>query len=257
MNKITDIKEVQSIELEMMKFIDELCRGNNLKYYLAYGTLIGAVRHKGFIPWDDDIDIIMPRPDYEKLIKLMEGDKKNYSLVCVEKNKDYNYPWAKMVDTRTKLIELGKHQEEEIGIWIDIFPVDGLGNDKDKAVELAKKMIVQKYRIWTMHAFKNKGIKGRIMNIIGRQRFNKLMLHYAKKNNFYNSQIVGCIAGWDLDELTKGEYYHETCEVDFEGCKFFAPKGYHELLTMWYGDYMKLPPEEERVPGHETEIYWK
>lgn len=257
MKQIKELKEIQTIELDILKFIDRVCRANNLTYYLAYGTLIGAVRHKGFIPWDDDIDIIMPRKDYEKIIKIMGKGIGNYGMVCVETNKNYNYPWGKVYDKRTSLKEIGKFQIVEYGLWVDIFPIDGLGETKEEALKMTEKIKVNKYRIWTMHVFAKKGIKGRLMNLIGRKSFNRLMLHDCKKNNFYTSKWVGCVIGDDEKAIIEGKHYQEKCELEFEGYKFYAPKEYDKILTMWYGDYMTLPPVEERVVAHDTEIYWK
>lgn len=117
--------ELKRIELDILKYIKTQCEKYNLRYYLAYGTLLGAVRHKGFIPWDDDIDIHMPREDYDKLIELeYNNPDSKYKLLSPKYNKDYYYSFAKMVDNETILEETGLKQIKELGVYVDIFPLD-------------------------------------------------------------------------------------------------------------------------------------
>ncbi len=117
----------------MLQEIDKICRHYHIRYYLAGGTLLGAVRHQGFIPWDDDIDIAMPREDYEQFIKIMSHKKHPiYKLLAIECTKGYPYTFAKVVDTRTRLVEEIGKDLHQMGVFIDIFPIDGMGNQKRK-----------------------------------------------------------------------------------------------------------------------------
>jgi lipopolysaccharide cholinephosphotransferase len=259
MKEITSLDEMKKIELDIMKYIHELCEKENLKYYLAYGTLIGAVRHKGFIPWDDDIDIVMPRKDYEKLIKIMSKSDGIYKICCVENDgRTYNLPWIKMYDSRTLVKERGYYQGFNYGLFVDIFPLDGLGNTYEEAKAITEKVKVNKYRIWCMDSVKNKGIKGRLLNLIGRKTFNRLMLHELKKNDFYKSKWIGSIMGTYMDnEIHKQEIYKDRCLLEFEGEQYWGPAMYSECLTATYGDYMKLPPKEEQITHHNMSVYWK
>ena len=123
MKKITP-EEIKKIQLDLLIQFAEFCKKNNLYYCLAYGTLLGAIRHKGFIPWDDDIDVIMPRPDYEKFCKLVAEKKIATSL-----QNNSTYPFVKIIDTRT-LVRERFAQKEEVGIWIDVFVLDGNFNNR-------------------------------------------------------------------------------------------------------------------------------
>ena len=143
MKKTINVEELKQVQLDILKFVDEYCKKNNLKYYLAYGTLLGAVRHKGYIPWDDDIDLLMFREDYEKFVTSFKDER--YKVFATEVNAKYPYPFAKVGDTTT-------YFEEEIkdvmdtGVNIDIFPLDYLPEDKVKSVT-KKRNFLQK--IWT------------------------------------------------------------------------------------------------------------
>ena len=131
MRDITELEELHQIELDMLKEIDRICRRENIQYYLAGGTLLGAVRHKGFIPWDDDIDIAMARDEYERFLKVMKKERHPYlKIFAMEFDKEYQYTFAKVVDTRTRLIEEIGKDLPDMGVFIDIFPIDGLGNDR-------------------------------------------------------------------------------------------------------------------------------
>ena len=136
MRDITELEELHQIETDILTAIDEICRKENIRYYLAGGTLLGAVRHKGFIPWDDDIDIAMPRDDYERFLKVMrKGAHPYYKILALEYKEDYPYTFAKVVDTRTRLQEEIGKDLPEMGVFIDIFPLDGMGDDRDKAMQ--------------------------------------------------------------------------------------------------------------------------
>lgn len=258
MKNIEKLEELQKIELNILIHIDKICRENDLTYYLAYGTLIGAVRHKGFIPWDDDIDIVMPRPDYEKLMKIMQKANGRYKFISLETCKlDYNYPFAKIFDSKTRLVEGYRPMEEELGVYVDVFPIDGLGNTKEEVSDYSKKIEKYSKQIWYLGTVKHNGIKGRLLNIIGRKNINRWLVKNAKKNNFYKSKYAGGLTGlWGEKEVMETKYYMDKIEMDFEGNKFYVPKHYDYILTKWYGNYMQLPPEKERVRHHGFDAWW-
>lgn len=122
MDNIITLKEMQNLELSLMKKLHSICESNNLNYFLGYGSCIGAIRHNGFIPWDDDIDIIMPLEDYENLINILKHSNDRYQIRCLENDDKYIYPFAKFVDTYTELDEF-EMEAEPIGVYVDIFPI--------------------------------------------------------------------------------------------------------------------------------------
>lgn len=260
MREVTDINELHSIELNIMKFIDKLCKDNNLNYYLYAGTLLGAIRHKGFIPWDDDFDICMPRSDYNKLIQIMENNSnEKYSLKSIENSRNkYNYCFAKMIDNNTVVKEIGKFQGEELGVWVDIFPIDGVGNDLKKAKCIIKKSKKYVRQILLLELGRKMNNKGKLLYIIGRKRLNRILRHKLKKNCFYDSDYVADVMTLDYDELIfKGDSFKGDRTTLFEDIDLSIPRDSESILKTMYGDYMELPPEEKRKPAHDCEIWIK
>lgn len=259
MRKITDTNEIRLIMLDILKYIDSLCKENNLEYYLYGGTLLGSIRHKGFIPWDDDLDICMPRPDYNKLIKIMQDTNEEYSLKCIENSKkEYNYCFAKMIKNNTVVIEKGKFQGEELGVWVDIFPLDGVGNDLKKARELVKNNKRFVKQILMLEEGKKLNTKGKIFYYLGRKNINRIFKHYTKKHSFYNSKYVADISDVADDIWIFNKKSFEGGEKGlFEGIEFNIPKDSDDILKTLYGNYMELPPEEERTPIHNCEVWIK
>lgn len=260
MRRITETKEIQSIMLEILKYIDGVCKDNNLKYYLYAGTLLGAIRHKGFIPWDDDLDICMPRSDYNKLIKIMKkSDNKKYSLKCIENSKkDYNYCFGKMVDNNTVVKEIGKFQGEELGVWVDIFPLDGVGNNLEKAKHIVEHNRKYVRQILLLEVGKKMNKKGKLLHLVGRKKLNQIFKHNLKKPSFYDSDYVADITNLEFEEVI----FEKKCFIGertclFEGMEISIPSESENLLEKIYGDYMKLPPEEERVSPHNCEVWVK
>ena len=274
MREITELKELQKIELEMLQEIDKICRHYHIRYYLAGGTLLGAVRHQGFIPWDDDIDIAMPREDYEQFIKIMSNKKHPiYKLLAIECTKGYPYTFAKVVDTRTRLVEEIGKDLHQMGVFIDIFPIDGMGNQKEKAMQRLMKIIRLRSRIWEAalkkdeiknkeRNLKNQMIKSAangLIKIIGIKRCYHYMMKYVKQETFQDSKwIASAVGGAGIErELIERKYFDNMIEMEFEGKRFYAPEGYEKYLTNLYGDYMQMPPKEKRVASHRGKIWWK
>jgi len=266
------LEEIKKIELDILKDIHRVCEKNGLRYYLAGGTLLGAIRHKGFIPWDDDIDILMPRPDYMKFIKIYEneGDKK-YKLTSPYNNKNHLYTFTKVFDTRTIKIENGLNYDSENigGIEVDVFPTDGLPDNIDKSNKYFRKqkLLFHLYSFSVTKKSVNKNIIKRIIKntivyicrLIGKQRFIKVINNNAMKYEFDKSNYIGLSVTtyYGSKERIEKKHYIEQIKVEFEGYLFNAPKNYDQYLSNLYGDYMKLPPEDKRVTHHEYEAYWK
>ena len=259
MREVTDVREIQLMQLDILKYIDHICKKNGLNYYLYMGTLLGAIRHKGFIPWDDDLDICMPRSDYKKLIKIMKKrDNDRYSLKCIElSKKEYNYCYAKMIDNNTIAKEIGKFQGDDLGVWVDIFPLDGVGDD----IEEAKKIIFNNKKIVNqvlcLEAGRKMNFKGKILYLLGRKRLNRILVHKMKKNDFKKSKYVTDIGMIDYHMIFESKHFQGERVDLFEGQEFSVPCCSEELLEKVYGNYMKMPPEEERRPSHDCRIWIK
>lgn len=260
------LKEIQNISLEILKDVHSFCAGHNTTYFLAYGTLLGAIRHKGFIPWDDDVDIMMPRPDYEAFIKSYQSEK--YHLFS-QYEKDCLLPFSRVyddtssyVETRRPWFKKSKHRTHT-GIWIDIFPVDVVAPDSGKEEE--RKRIITKaesrllrYRISLeeFRLFKKKGLKF-ILGFLFRKLFvltdysslKDIIAKYATIIPYEESTV--CVDYSIISDYAPfpKELMQTSSLANFEDAQFFIPVGYDKLLRGWYGDYMKLPPIEDRKPS--------
>ena len=257
--------EIRANQLEVMNFLVRTCEENQLRYFLAGGTLLGAVRHKGYIPWDDDIDIAMPRPDYEKLLELSKTWKEKFSLVSAETCENYFLPFAKIFMNTTVVREKSMSERHNYGIFVDIFPLDGLGNCIMKAA-LTGKMIVFLSRRVKYASNTNVTPKNRAMRVV-QVLFNKFEPRYlyfsmkkiATRNDFEHSKLCGSIIGGakGTREIFTREIYGSEVKMEFEGEVYSVPRYYDVYLTRMYGDYMQLPPKEERVSHHEIEAWIK
>ena len=257
-------EESKKIQLEILLYFDQFCKDNNLRYYLAYGTLIGAIRHQGFIPWDDDIDVEMPRPDWVKLKELFVNQGK-YEL-CYPGDKKSRFHCIKIFDRRTIKIEQGvKYSDDYLGIDIDVFAVDGSPDDVEEYKEIRKKIKTFYNRSCSIKC----GLTGSLKNRI---RILLYMIRYGNPDKLMNKALTLCQSS-NYEESSyatrysrfgKGEGYRvpKSCYAnavykEFEGNLFPVPVGYDEVLRAEYGDYMQLPPVEQRITHHTSKVYWK
>jgi len=257
------VSQIKEIQLNILQVIADFCDKNNITYFLGSGTLIGAIRHQGYIPWDDDIDLLMPRPDYEVFISIFNKDDSNFKVFSNENDSKYCYPFAKVSDQRTLLVEDLNENFEGIGINVDIFPIDGLPEKKKEQVKLFKKItIVQKLLSYTSTPIRKerKLYKNWILRIIKLLNANCLvnkLSDLAKSNKYNNAKEVGMIV-WSsnksIPSVSKQVFEKYKLEL-FEGEEYKVPIGYHQWLTKVYGDYMKLPPEDKRVSHHHFKAY--
>ena len=265
--EVTDIREIQQMELGIMEYIHETCQKIGVKYFLAYGSLIGAVRHKGFIPWDDDMDICMLREDYEKLQDyLISNPDERYEVMSYKNNLNYVYPFMKVQDNHTYLLEEDVRIDSNMGIYVDIFPVDGYEDDvefKNKMTKLIKKRQLSCYTF--------KGITNTKSVLNSLLRYVSVIIFYFTNTNKYVAQIeelaksrkvsdyeqVDYLIYKDMNKpVWRREWLEQVTTGTFEGKEFTIPKNYHEILTSDYGDYMQLPPVEQRVSHHDFKL-WK
>ena len=264
MEKI-ELEEAKRILIEDLDEVDRFCIENGLRYYLSGGTLLGAVRHKGFIPWDDDVDIMMPRPDYEKFIELYKDNDK-FSLYSTERNSEYLYTYPKLCKNKTILNEKGGSAGLQLGIYVDIFPIDGLGDDMSKAKKVLKKIRIPQIFNLGLLVDKNRdyvsfvknlevGICYVIAKLIGGHKFlYKRITKIATKYNYEDSILVGTFIDFmDGNRIFNKEIFAKAVKLPFGEKEYCVPVGYDEFLTLYFGDYMKLPPEEDReVHGYDA-----
>lgn len=265
--EVTDIREIQQMELGIMEYIHEVCQKIGVKYFLAYGSLIGAVRHKGFIPWDDDMDICMLREDYEKLQDyLIANPDERYEVMSYKNNLNYVYPFMKVQDNQTYLLEEDVRIDSNMGIYVDIFPVDGYEDDsvfKDKMTRLIKKRQLSCYTF--------KGITNTKSLLNSLIRYISVIIFYFTNTNKHirgidelaqsrkvdDYELVDYLIYKDMNKpVWKREWLNQTITGVFEGKEFMIPKNYHEILTSDYGDYTQLPPVELRFSHHDFQL-WK
>lgn len=262
MNKV-DIRILKDTCYSILKEFDRLCKNSNLKYSLAYGTLLGAVIHKGFIPWDDDIDVIMPISDYDRLLKIGTSSDK-FKILSHENESSYYYTFAKMVDTTTVLREKTK-PNQKLGVYIDIFPVEYCDNKvacdaKEKNKKLIKRI---KFFSSTSNNRAKKQIKnfvGGIAGFIDEKYIEHIYDNYELFLRSINSEKKECSclfstgAYLDKNVFTWDLFSGNLIELEFECKKFPVIPRYDTFLTQLYGDYMKLPPEEKQISQHEFTI---
>lgn len=261
--KMEDIKKVQ---LSILDFIRNVCKKHNLTYYLCGGTLIGAVRHKGYIPWDDDIDIALLRDDYEKFIKIVSNNSSVYKIYTLYNDTSYPYRCVKLYDSRTFLVEeVFEDLLLDIGVNVDIFPIDEVPQNKNRQKFLYFKIYFIDY-LYQLKCAKiqkqRKFYKNLIIIIvkillffISYNQLSRLIDHIANKK--YDSNFCGRVAmGYGLRQVVPKEVYSSVEKMWFENRECTIPKGYHQLLTQVYGDYMKLPPIELRT-GHKVRAFRK
>lgn len=258
--KELNLKEKQACLLEILVFVDKLFRKNNLNYSLAYGTLIGAARHKGFIPWDDDLDIVMPYNDYIKMLNLPELNNlnKRYTLHYRKSDKDYGYPFAKIEDTNT--ICYFKKTTDKGGAFLDIFPMTLLP-DKG-ALAYSAKMDKLHKKLAFIDSKSLNPLKNSIHYLSHpfRRYYRDKMIDYAFKYQKYSDSGLVTDSTWSNDRVGQAvpkEWFDDYTDLEFELHKFKAISNYKSWLKIIYGDWEKLPPKNERIGHHEFELYLK
>ena len=248
-----DIKTLQARLVPMLECIDKVCREHHLRYYLWAGTMLGAVRHKGFIPWDDDMDICMPRPDYDLLLAhCHEWMPAPFEVVGPHNRSDYPYPFAKVEDSSTTVLERPDFNFPE-GIYVDIFPIDGIPSDKAVATKHLKK-----YKFWRHLLF----FRGRdpFKHGKGPRSWWPLLIHKMYSLQQLQDKVQRLMTQYkfddceqviDYDSVFRGivakKILGEPKEYEFEGKKFLGVSDAHQYLIETYGDYMTPPPKEKQI----------
>lgn len=267
------MQEIQQVSLEILKYIKFICEKNNFRYCLIYGTLLGAVRHGGYIPWDDDVDIMMPRPDYERfLIYMRNNSHEYYKIFNRDTKREYIYAISRLCDTRYEII---KEDERNcgMGIFVDIYPYDGLGNSREEALPLLRKTrkycdsivsVTRKFKT----APRELNYKGKLVYyfslakkmILGEKFYHNKLQSLTKRHKYDESKYVGPVL-WYFSPaenvLFDRTSFEKLKKIKFEDDEFYVPEDYDKVLTTLYGEYMQLPPEEKRIYHHQYKAYKK
>ena len=265
--KVLSFDKMKERELELIKKIDTICFENNINYSIAYGTLLGAIRHKGFIPWDDDIDIWVKREDYNKLKEIINDNKKKYNFKFIDifSQPDSIYPFGKISDQSTVLVEKNFKKTENLGINIDVFPIDNLPDNKIKKFFFKKR--ARFYVLLITHCSRTKWNKCdsfirnilrylafKFSRIFNQQKLIKKLYNLSIRYNNRTTKMVGVI--WAKPEFERN-FFDKTSYIDFENLKLQASDNFDVILKKCYNNYMELPPESQRVARHNFIVYDK
>lgn len=260
-------EESRRLMFEILKDIDAFCRKEHINYSLGEGSLIGAVRHHGMIPWDDDMDILMLRNDYERFLSTYKSQK------YVIKRYDYDlnlwlHLFIKIIDPRT-IVRNNETGDEPYGLWVSIIPIDNAPDTEEQLREMTNS-ICRYSRLFSLrNKFSWSNDRRFIRNVLvwmlrvpllvfPKDYWHRKAERVLKSYNHLKTARRGQFAIWWHDPwVCSSSVFDEYIEVDFEGEKFLIIKGYDEYLRCQYGDYMQLPPEEKRIPKHEYTAYWK
>ena len=250
------LKKLHTVEMEILDEFVRLCDKHHLRYTLFAGSMLGAVRHKGFIPWDDDVDVAMLRDDYEKFLKIAheELDDKYY-LDCFEYNKNYHLSFAKIRKNGTIFDEESNHHmNNHKGIFVDIFPIDNVYDNVKRShfnavlFKAINQTVFVKNKVFKLKECRHLVLSALLM-IFSHQtlmKFEKKLCLSCKNNN---SKLVACYCSvYPFNkELSERKSFEETMKMEFNGKKYQVIKDYDKYLKSVYGDYLKLPPKEKRI----------
>jgi lipopolysaccharide cholinephosphotransferase len=262
----TTLPSTQDIQKNILKnfyALHQFCNNNGIRYYVIGGTLIGAVRHSGFIPWDDDIDIAIARPDYDRLLgladKFHEQSNGRYRICHPGNDKDYFYQFAKSYDTQTTVTEdiMNKFTR---GLWVDIFPLDATFSTpllRKIHYRIIKTLIIlcalKVGAFPTPKDFVKRNLKWLVHKLIpiSLNAFNALITHLLTIKKFTDTSYIGNFVGvWGYKEICRKQLFDEVIKLKFETFNVNVPAGYDEYLSAIYGHYMTPPPPEERNSRH-------
>ena len=260
--KNNNLSDLQYLLLDMLKWFHSFCSENNLRYYIVEGTVIGAIRHRGFIPWDDDIDVGMPRSDYNRLMTIMTKQDRYVLETPYSTNINYRYPWCKLFDSTTKK-KKKMRKKDRLGVYIDIFPLDGLGNTLEESNRTFRRIDLLNM-LWATRVCalrKNRGVLKNAAIILSRcipnailndKRLTRTIDQICGKRDFDKDKYVACtLSTYRNKEIMERNIYGKPTKYSFEGITVYGPEKYDEYLRKIYGKWWELPPEEKRINQHD------
>lgn len=261
------MNDLQKCQLEILKEFIRICTLHRLQYYLVGGTCLGAVRHQGFIPWDDDIDVAMPRKDYDRFIALQDQMKSPYFIQTYKSDPNYIYNYAKIRDSSTTFIEnyFACHQINH-GVWIDVFPLDGISERDEAYAKFRRKIRYTWHQVYLMYlpSLKRKIRKETLwkdipLNLVASLFFflnvgkyrNQKVDKKVTRIDFEKAFLIANYFGTNPSkEAMPKDIFLEGSKGTFEGVEVILPKDYHTYLSLLFNDYMTLPPEDKRQGHH-------
>ncbi len=263
------IDEIHSITLNLMDRLHDICEENGIRYFISYGTLIGAIRHKGFIPWDDDFDVFMFRNDYDKFIHVVEEKKDSrYRIVTRANTENYHYGIARYCDTKYRYHTELDVKQYDLGAFIDVYPMDACGETEEETERVHQK--IKKLNAQYMVYCNKNSLTSKARTLIRIPYHYFLHIKYGKKFPQLIDVMERDLVTQTFDEHSKKvgiywetrdfryferEWFAERIMWPFEDREYWIPKEYDKILTLQYGDYMTLPPENERVASHSYTLY--
>ena len=268
MEEKRQLTELQIKILQMMKWFHQFCVENDIAYYMVGGTMLGAARHQGFIPWDDDIDVGVPRKHYDKLIMLGKSIDSENNKFRIEShydgNDDYEYPYAKIYDTTTTLIE-NKRKHPKRGVYIDVFPLDGIGDSLNSALNNYKPILLKldllNAKICDVREGRSR-LKNTAVRIAGLipdciynpRRLIKQLDRLCSERDFYDSRYVGNLVGnWGKKEIMPFSAFGTPTLYSFEDLELYGVEDYEQYLSYLYGEWRELPPIDKQKSHHDFE----
>lgn len=256
------MNELQQVQLSILQEMDRVCRKNGIRYFLFSGTLLGAVRHKGFIPWDDDIDVVLLRDEYERFVRLPpEEFDPNFFLQTSDSDPEYHNVYAKLRRSDTTYVEsYMDHRRINHGVFIDVFPLDGVPSNRFLQALFWYPVSVLGYTA-SLKAFKKEPkphliFPFELFKAMSPMGGASMMRAYGKLMGMFDlrrSDKVGFLthAGFPLRHVVyERSWFDRTVELEYEGLSMPAPGEHHQVLTQLFGEYMTPPPEEKRVSHH-------
>jgi len=261
-----DADDTRAVQVDILCYIDDFCARANLRYFLWAGTLLGSVRHGGFIPWDDDIDLAMPRPDYEEFIRRFAvTDTGYYRLFSRDTHETYGYPFARVADDRTQIAERAR-LAVRMGVSVDVFPIDGWprGSAQTRLHRIRMDLLHRAVSVWRSRP--REGARRRLKNLAIRaarpfldrvpvRLLTGAITSAARSIDYSRSQHVGVTAFRYVERVPR-DAYGTPRDIEFEGRTFRAgPQESAVILTRLYGDYMTPPPASARTHRHFHSAY--